>query len=335
MIGSRRTIRAGWSIGLALTVASAFSGSAVMGQSADPTTCPEPAGEPIEVGAMVWNTAISFYSNFIKGQEEAAACYGVNLDLQNGNGDLATEVAVIQQFIAQGKDAIIVTPSDVEGIVPAIIEANNAGIPVFAANNRVGEGAEVVSFVGANDVEFGRRQGEMLVNAVGEEAKVGLIYGALGTSAQLLREQGLTEYLADHPGIQIIEKQTANWDGAEALALTQDWLSKYGPGEITAIVDQGPEGVSAAQWAAQNDRSDVVFLLGDYPYDVKVAISEGTVAGTVDQDPYPQGYEAVQYAYYWLTDQQDLVEQPDHFLPLPIVTAENVDDYAAAWGTPE
>lgn len=322
-------------MGLGALMALTVGGGAVSGQSASPAACPAPPAEPVEVGAMVWNTAIPFYSNFIKGLEEAAACFGVTLDLQNGNGELATEVAVVQQFIAQGKDAIIVTPSDVEGIVPVIVEANQAGIPVFAANNRVGAGAEIVSFIGANDVEFGRRQGEMLVNAVGETAKVGVILGALGTSAQVLREQGLTEYLADHPGIEIIEKQTANWDGAEALAVAQDWLSKHAPGEITAIIDQGPEGVTAAQWAKQNDRSDVVFLLGDYPYDVKMAITDGVVAGTVDQDPYPQGYGAVEYAYYWLTGQQDKVERPDHFLPLPIVTAENVDQYPAAWGTPE
>jgi ABC-type sugar transport system substrate-binding protein len=332
MIGDRKATRGGAALGLTAIMALSFSGAVV---AQDEMACPEPMAEPIEVGAMVWNTGISFYSNFIKGQEEAAACYGVDLDLQNGNGDLATEVAVIQQFIAQGKDAIIVTPSDVEGIVPVVLQANEAGIPVFAANNRIGDAAEVVSFIGANDVEFGRRQGEMLVNAVGEEAKVGLILGALGTSAQLLREEGLVEYLADYPGIEIIEKQTANWDGAAALALAQDWLSKYGEGEMVAIVDQGPEGESAAEWAKQNDRGDVQFLLGDYPYNVKVAISDGTVAGTVDQDPYPQGYGAVQYAYYWLTDQQDMVEQPNYFLPLPIVTAENVDEYPAAWGTPE
>jgi ABC-type sugar transport system substrate-binding protein len=332
VIGNHKAIRTGAALGLTTILALSFSGAVVAQDEAD---CPEPMGEAIEVGAMLWNTGVQFYGNFIKGQEDAAACFGVDLDLQNGNGDLATEVAIIQQFIAQEKDAIIVTPSDVEGIVPAVLEANRAGIPVLAANNRVGAGADVVSFIGANDVEFGRRQGEMLVNAVGEEAKVGLILGALGTSAQLLREQGMTEYLAEHPGVEIIEKQSANWADAEALALTQDWLSKYGEGEIDAIVGQGPEVVAGAQWAAQNGRTDVQFLAGDYPYSVKVAIEDGIVAGTVNQDPYPQGYEAVQYAYYWLTDQQDMVEQPDHFLPLPIVTADNVDEYPAAWGTPE
>ena len=331
MIGNHRAI-GGSAIGLTAILALSFSGAVV---AQDEMDCPEPPAEAIEVGAMVWDTSNPFYSNFIKGQEDAAACYGVSLDLQNGQADLATEVAVIQQFIAQGKDAIIVTPSDVEGIVPVVIEANNAGIPVFAANNRIGEGAEVVSFIGANDVEFGRVQGQMLVHAVGEEAKVGLLLGRLGTSAQLLREEGLNEFLADYPGIEIIEKQTHNWTAQEALALTQDWLSKHGEGEIAAIMDQGPGGVTAAQWAAENDRSDVLFLVGDYPYDVKVAIADGIVAGTVNQDPYPQGYTAVQYAYYWLTDQQDMVEQPDHFLPLPIVTAENEPDFPAAWGTPE
>ena len=211
-----------------------------------------------------------------------------------------------------------------EGIVPVILEADKAGIPVFAANNRVGEGAEVVSFIGANDVEFGRRQGEMLVNAVGEEAKVGLILGALGTSAQLLREEGLTEYLADYPGVEIIEKQTANWANAEALALTQDWLSKYGEVRSTPSSTRAPRVSPALSGRHRTTALTSSSWSATIPTDVKVAIRDGVVAGTVDQDPYPQGYEAVQYAYYWLTDQRDMVEQPNHFLPLPIVTAENV-----------
>ena len=78
MIGNHRAIRGGAALGLTAILALSFSGAVV---AEDEMACPEPAGEPIEVGAMVWNTAISFYSNFIKGQEEAAACYGVDLDL--------------------------------------------------------------------------------------------------------------------------------------------------------------------------------------------------------------------------------------------------------------
>ena len=324
--------RGGWLVAL-VALALVIPGGAVMAQEASmgPSCQPAPA-EPYEVGSMVWNTSNPFYSNFIKGQEVTAECLGIDLDLQNGQGDLGTQVAVVQQFIAQGKDLIIVTPGDVEGIVPVILEANAAGIPVIAANNKVGEGAEVVTFVGANDYEFGRIQGEMLLQELGEEAKVGLILGALGTSAQVLREQGLTDFLVDHPGLEIIVKQTANWDNAQALAVTQDWLTRFPAGEITAIIDQGPEGVSGAQWASENGRTDVKFFLGDYPADVKTAIADGIVVGTVNQDPYPQGVGAIEYAHYWLSGQQDKVERPNHYLPLPIVTIENVDEYPAAWG---
>ena len=74
--------------------------------------------------------------------------------------------------------------------------------------------------------------------------------------------------------------------------------------------------------------------MGDYPYDVKMPSPTARGRHRRTRIPIPQGDEAVQYAYYWLTDQQDMVEQPDHFLPLPIVTAENVDEYPAAWGDP-
>lgn len=291
-----------------------------------------PSQKPYVIGSMIWNTSVGFYANFITGQQEKAKELGVTLDLQNGNADLATQVAVVQQFIAKKVDAIILTPSDAEGIVPVVKEANKAGIPVFAANNKVGEGASVVTFVGADDFMFGQKQGELLVKAVGENAKVGYIMGALGTSAQVLRKQGLEDYLKAHPGIKIVAEQTADWDNAKALALTQDWLSKYPKGSLDAIIDQGPEGATGAKYAYDNGRTDVKFLMGDYPKDVKDGIAAGYIYGTVDQDPHPQGVESVQQAVYWLNGQKDQVKQPTYYLDLPIVTKENESQYPAAWG---
>ncbi len=284
------------------------------------------------IGSLIWNTSIPFYSNFIKGQQEEAQKLGVTLDLQNGNNDLNTQVAVIQQFITKKVDAILVTPSDAKGIVPAIKQANAAGIPVFAVNNKVGEGADVVSFIGADDYMFGQKQGELLVKAVGENGKVGLVMGALGTSAQLLRKQGLTDYLKNHTGIQIVVEQTAEWDNAKALAVVQDWLSKYPKGQLDAIIDQGPEGAMAAKWAKDNGRPEIKFLMGDYPADVRTGIQQGYVYGTVDQDPKPQGVRGVEAAYQWLTGAKDKVVRPNDYLALPIVTKDNVEQYPAAWG---
>ncbi|MGE5141700.1 MAG: sugar ABC transporter substrate-binding protein [Rudaea sp.] len=302
-----------------------------------PTTAPAAAAQVkanknYVIGSMLWNTSVPFYSKFVQGQQDTAKAAGVTLDLQNGNGDLATQVAVIQQFIAKKVDLIIVTPSDAQGIVPVIKQANQAGIPVIAANNRIGEGADVVTFVGADDKEFGKMQGQLLVKAIGNKGNVALVLGALGTSAQILRQQGLTEYLKDYPDIKIVAQQTADWDNAKALSVVQDLLNKYPKGQLDAIIDQGPEGANAAKYAFDNGRQDVKFLMGDYPADVRSGIQAGYIYGTVDQDPLPQGVRAIELGVLWLNGQKDKVPTPNDYLPLPIVTKDNVEQYPAAWG---
>lgn len=284
------------------------------------------------IGSMIWNTSVPFYANFIKGQQETAQSLGVKLVLVDGKGDLGTQVASIQQLIAQHVDAILVTASDAKGIVPAVKKANEAGIPVFAVNNRVGDAAQTVSFIGADDVEFGRQQAKLLVDEVGKNAKIAYLMGGLGTSAQLLRKQGFEDYLKNYPSVQIVTSQTSNWDAAQALTVVQDWLNKYPKGGIDAIVGQGPEAANAAKYASTHERTDVKFVLGDYPVEVRNGIQSGFVLGTVNQDPKPQGIRSVQAAVEWLNGAKDKVKRPNDFLPLPIVTKDNVAKYLPAWG---
>ncbi|MDR1512276.1 MAG: sugar ABC transporter substrate-binding protein [Propionibacteriaceae bacterium] len=316
------------SIGLFVTACGANPASS-------PTADGDSAGaeQKIKIGSMIWNTSVPFYSNFIKGQQETAAELGVELTIVDGKGDIGAEVAGVQQLIAQGVDAIIVTPSDAKGIVPAIKKANEAGIPVFAANNRADDtAAELVTFVGADDVEFGRQQAILVKDTLQDGGKVAYMMGALGTSAQLLRKQGFDEVLKDYPDIEVVESQTADWDAAKALALTQVWLGKYGAGELDAIVAQGPEAANSAKYAKESGRDDIKFILGDYPAEVKQGIEAGYIFGTVDQDPRPQGERSVAAAVQWVQGDKSKVIQPNEYLELPIVTKENVADFPAAWG---
>lgn len=286
------------------------------------------------IGFMIWNTSVPFYSNLIKLAKETAAANNVALDIQSGNGDLSTQISIVEQFIAQQVNMILIAPSDPRGIVPVIRQANAANIPVMAVNTKAdtSTGAKVITYVGVDDYVFGQRQGDLLAKAVGEKAKVAYILGKLGTSAQLAREAGLMDALKKHPGITIVARQAADWDNAKALGITQDFLSRYPQGTLDAIIDQGPEGVNGATFAARSGRTDVKFIMGDYPADVRNAIIKGTVYGTVDQDPAPQGKFALLDAVAWLSGKQSQVPQPDHYLPLPVITKDNVAAMPAAWG---
>jgi ABC-type sugar transport system substrate-binding protein len=312
--------------------------------SAQEVTCP-PAASPVAVGtpmaptgmrigATVAYLSVPFYAGFKRGLEDGARQFGFEYDLRDGEGDPATEVANIQNFIAEGVDLILLTPMS-EGTIPAIIQANEAGIPVIEVNNRAGFGSEeadVVTYVGADDVEFGRLQARLLDQTFGgEPVKIGYVMGIPGTSPQILRAEGFKEELANHPEYEIVAEATNDFDSAKALAVTQDLLTRFPEGELDIIVMQGPEGVAAADFARQNGREDVQFILGDYPADVRQAIMDGYVLGTINQDPYPQAYEAMHMASLYLNGQEDAIPKPN-FLELPIITIENAEATPPAWG---
>jgi len=292
------------------------------------------AADGKRIGFMIWNTSVPFYSNLIKTAKETAAANGLNLDLQSGNGDLSTQISIVQQFIAQQVDMIMIAPSDPKGIVPVIRQANAANIPVMAVNTKAdtSSGAKVLTYVGVDDFVFGQRQGDLIAKALAGKGKIAYILGKLGTSAQLDREAGLMDTLKKYPDIAIIEKQAADWDNSKALAITQDYLSKYPKGAVDAIVDQGPEGVNGANFGAESGRTDVKFILGDYPLDVRNAVIKGTVYGTVNQDPAPQGKVAIEDAVLVFAGKGGQVPAPNHYLDLPVITKENVEQYPAAWG---
>lgn len=322
----------------------ALSVAALAGCSNNSGTDQAPSGEQssaatgkdsgIRLGYMIWNTSVPFYSGLIDKAQATADELGVELDIRNGDGELASQIAVVQQFIAEGFDMILISPSDPQGIVPVVKEANAAGIPVMAVNTMAdtSTGAQVVTYVGVDDVEFGRIQGRLLVEAIGDQGTYGYVQGKLGTSAQLQRQQGLEEVLADYPNIKRVAEVSANWDNAAALAATQDMLNRFGPGELSAIVGQGPEITTGALHAQESGRTDVKFIAGDYPADVRAAIRSGAIFGTADQMPDPQGEQAVRYAVEWLTGDKSKVPTPQAFIDMPAITKKNVEDIPAAWG---
>lgn len=289
------------------------------------------AAEKYTIGATIWDMSNPFYSNFIEGLNDGAKEFNFNLLLRDGQGDPNTQVAVVRQYIAEGVDLIVIVPGDAQAVVPVIVQANQAGIPVIAANNKVGEGAEIVTFVGADDFYFGQQQARLLIEAIGGKGNVAYLMGELGTSAQVLRQAGFEDVLKDYPEIKIVAAISDGWDSAKSLAATQDILLKHPKGTLDAIVNQGPAGVPGAKYSQQIGRTEVKWILGDYPRDVYEVIKEGLVYGTVMQDPYPQAYEALRMARLYLDGKVDEIPAPNYFLELPLVTQENVDQYNPVW----
>jgi ABC-type sugar transport system substrate-binding protein len=312
--------------------------------SADKLSCPPvqrmaqtsdapPANK--KIGVSVAYLKVPFYANFKTGLEDGAKQFGFTYDLVDGNsGDVAAELANLQNFVAQKRDLIILTPSG-EGIIPGIKQVNDAGIPLIEANNKAGFGRKevnVLTYVGADDVEFGRLQGKLLDQAFGgKKAKIAYVMGFAGSPAQVLRAKGWDEFRAKNSQYDEVARVTDDFDGAKALAVVQDLLSRFPKGQLDAIVMQGPEASAAVDFAIRNGRDEIKFIVGDYPADVRQLIYDGKIFGTVDQDPYPQAYNAMRMAWLHFSGKDADIPKP-FFLPLPLITKENAEKTPAAWG---
>jgi ABC-type sugar transport system substrate-binding protein len=268
------------------------------------------AGKKVKIGVMLFDTNLPFYAPLQAGIKAQAEELGVDVDIQDGQLDPARQAQLIQQFVTEGKDAIVVSASDADAVVPAVRLANQRKIPVLGLTNDIGKGADRLTYVGTSNVEYGRLLGEGVKKYAGPNARVALIMGALGTTSQRDRTQGFKEFLAKNPGIKLLTAQAADWDNAKALKVGQDFLNKYRKGQIDAIVDEGPEGAAPAKYAAKAGRTDVKFIVGDTSTDVLQQLKSGTITASVFQDPFQQGRTGIKYAVAAAQGQQAKVPNP-------------------------
>ena len=147
------------------------------------------------------NQQALFFNQMNEGAEAEAA--GDPVVVFNANNDPAAQDSAVETYIQQGVDGIIVVAIDVNGIMPAVEQAVDAGIPVVAVDAALPEGPQS-SQVGVDNEQAGAMMGghflEEVVTEMGGEAKVGIV-GALNSATQNLRQKGFEEVVSGADGI--------------------------------------------------------------------------------------------------------------------------------------
>ncbi|MCC2031552.1 sugar ABC transporter substrate-binding protein [Microbacterium allomyrinae] len=323
-----RTRRAGTFAAAAITLG--LAAGALTACSSDASATGDDDGS-LSIALLAFDTTNPWVATLVSGAESKADELDIDLTVSNANYDNAAQIAQVQDAVAKGVDAIIIQAADADGIVPAVNQATEAGIAVFAVNANVGDGAEVVSFVGADQSQMGVGAAELVKEAVPDGGAVALIQGAVGNPISTVRTEGFTETLGEWPEYEIVATVTDNFTSDENLAVVQDLLAKYPAGQLDAIVAQGGQLYVGAEYAASIGRDDVAFIANDYPIQVRDAIVAGQIFGTVNQDGALQGSSAVEAAFNWLTGNQDAVQRPTQYIDLPLVTQDNVADFDTTW----
>ncbi|MDZ7705748.1 MAG: substrate-binding domain-containing protein [Trueperaceae bacterium] len=269
------------------------------------------------------------------GAEQEADLYGYDLVVTDAQNDLNKQTSDVQDLITRGVDVLLINPVDSAGIVPAVRQANEAGIPVFAIDRGIDVSgkAQVVAQI-ASDNEFGGRlQARYLVQQIGDSGNVIYLAGIPGTSAARDREAGFTDELSQiAPDITIVANQPAGFDRGEGLTVTQNILQTNS--DVDAVVAANDSMALGAVQALEQanvtrEGGESVVVIGFDAIDSALdAISEGRMAATVAQQPALMGQLGVSAA-------RNLVLNPlmydtldnGQFLPVAvqIISAEDVE----------
>lgn len=272
------------------------------------------------------NQQALFFNQMNAGATAAAEAAGDELVIFNANNDPAAQNSAIETYIAQGVDGIVVVAIDVNGIMPAVQQAADAGIPVVAVDAVLPDGPHAAQ-VGVDNVEAGGMIGDYFVDYVasdmGGTATLGIV-GALNSAIQNIRQDGFEASIEGVEGITVAgivdgqNVQDVALGAAENLITANPNLNAiYATGEpallgaIAAVESQGRTG-------------DIKVFGWDLTAQAIRGIDAGYVEAVIQQDPAEMGATAVRIL-------DDLVgggsTEAVVSVPVTIVTTENVDDF--------
>ena len=143
----------------------------------------------------------------------------------NADQDAETQANQMENFIAQGVDAIVTVPVDSQAICASVTKAKDAGIPFFTID-RAPIGCEIDMVVQSDNYLAGKQAAEEMVELLTEKygeptGTVLELQGDLGQNVAQLRGGGFNDYMADYPNITVISKPT-EWLADKFAAATTD-----------------------------------------------------------------------------------------------------------------
>ncbi len=262
-------------------------------------------------------------------QDYAATKDGVSLQVEDAQNDVSKQLSQIQNFIAQGVDAIIVNPVDTDA-TPAMTKiAVAANVPLVYVNRMPSDNPlpPKVSFVGSNEVDSGTLEMQEVCKLMGGKGNILVLMGELSNQAARQRTQDVHDVIAkpECSGIKIVEEQTGNWDRTQGTDLMTNWISSGV--QFDAVVSNNDEmaiGAIQALKAAGVDMNKVIVAGVDATQDALAAMKAGDLDVTVFQNAAAQGSGAVDTALKLAAGES--VESMV-WVPFELVTPANMDQY--------
>lgn len=215
----------------------------------------------------------------------------VELTIIDSEDSVEKQLNDIDTLIAQKVDGIIMDGNSFEGSSPAVDACKKAGIPIVELVAYT-QNEGYATFVGTDVKASGIQAGEAIAKLLNGKGNVLMIEGMMGSSGQINRAAGIIEALAKYPDIKLLDKQSGEWSKDKAMAVTENWLTKYP--QIDAIVAHNDGMALGAMNAAVSAGRKEIKIIGiDGDTEALQGIISGTYGASILDDVWEESKLAV------------------------------------------
>lgn len=279
--------------------------------------------------AFVVNGASDFWKLAEAGVKKAQAELP-NYDLQfkyPEQAAAAVQQRLMDDLVAAGVSAIMVSAVDPKTSTDALSRIGGQ-VPLFTTDSDAPD-TNRIAYIGSSNTDAGRQAGEIALKAMPDGGKCIGFVGLPGADNARERIEGMKEAIAGSK-VELIDVRGDDIDMTRAKRNVEDALSanpdidcmvgfySYNPPRIYEVLKESGKLGEITVVAFDEDP----ITLG--------GVKEGTIAGTVVQQPYEWGYQGMKLMAKYLEGDKSMI--PDDKLvivPTKIIDQSNVDDFEA------
>lgn len=244
--------------------------------------------------SVVLKTTSSPYWKYVEaGAKKAGEDLGINVTIvgPSAESEVIQQVNMLEDQISQSPDAILISPTQPDTVIPALERAAK-DIPVVLIDSDATFNGKT-TFIGTENFSAGQEGGKQLANMLQKGDKVVLISGALGNPATDERIKGAKAAL-EEAGMIIVSEQPADSDKTKAMSVMENILEK--DQDIKGVFSANDDMALGVLRAVQAKNLDIKIFGTDGTEEAVKSILDNGLTGTVAQNPYNMGYQGVETA---------------------------------------
>jgi ABC-type sugar transport system substrate-binding protein len=283
-----------------------------------------------KVGFVPLSMGFDLPQAWYEGLKRDSEKWGYEVIVRDPNWNVQVGAQALNQLIADKPDVLIFHPLEMQAYSKLVKKALDAGINVIQVNLKSPNNGD--AYVGANWYEVGAAAANQLVKTCGagsgKNGKVAIVQGVPTTATSQIAIPGFQDVIKQHPEMQIVANQAADWDATKAHAVTSTIL-KQNP-DLCGIYDlwevQAMGTAAAIKEASKQGEVTLVTWGGGQKQAGCDNVANGNFNADIISSASTQAHDLVNIVDYLLQAHPKPGAAPvGIYTPTQVITKDNVD----------